>query len=212
MPNAETPQSRRLSHASIGMLALMLSGCHSAMTTPTPHDAASPRIPAPDRRYTGTVADWPLFFKHHQFAVACFDTQSCKVEYGEFEFGSDRPTPAADSLGSESYDATMIGHYGPVPRVAPPAHVHWRCKNGAEIDAEIDIGEIFKDGLIRHNVRREDIAEDISLGSTHVILEVDDRTINVYTRTMIPLKEPRDPANPHSDFRDDLIKVYSRTY
>lgn len=206
------PHPYRVFHASIGMLVLTLSGCYSAMPTPTPHDVAPSTIPAPDRRYTGTVADWPLFFKHHQFAVACFDTQTCKVEYGDFEFGSDQPTPSAASLSPERYDAAMTGHFGPVPRQAPPARVVWRCRNGSQLQAYVDIDDIFRDGLIRHNVRREEIPEQISLGNTHVILEVDDRTINVYTRTMIPLKEPRNPANPHSDFRDDLIKVFSRTY
>ena len=44
------------------------------------------------------------------------------------------------------------------------------------------------------------------------ILEVNDRTINVYMRDMIALRKPQFPDRPHSDFRNDLIKVFSRTY
>jgi hypothetical protein len=43
-------------------------------------------------------------------------------------------------------------------------------------------------------------------------VEVDDRTINVYMRTHIPLKEPSIRGNPYSDFDDELIRVFSQHY
>jgi hypothetical protein len=61
-------------------------------------------------------------------------------------------------------------------------------------------------------VAREDIPEGVSIGSTHILLEIDDRTINVLTRTMIPTREPQIPGNRFSTFRDDLIKVDSKRY
>ena len=187
------------------LFALSLSGCSSAMNTPTAQDAA------PDRPYTGTVADWPLFFRHLYFQTLCFETQWCSIRYSGFEFGNDGPTSSAPSFPDE-YENVLGALYGPVPRTVPPAQVRWRSKDGSELQAEVDIAEIFRDGLIRHNVKREDIPEEIGIGNTHIILEIDDRTINVYTRTHIPLRHLRIPGNRYSDFANDLIKVYSHTY
>ncbi|MDM0052216.1 hypothetical protein [Variovorax sp. J22R115] len=45
-----------------------------------------------------------------------------------------------------------------------------------------------------------------------IILEVNDRTINVYMRAHISTKELQVPGNRYSDFRNDLIKAFSQTY
>jgi hypothetical protein len=167
---------------------------------------------APNRPYTGTVADWPLFFNHLQFGVACFDTQGCEVTYHQFEFGTPATTKPLAEWAPQAYDRLMTASYGPVPRTSPPAQVRWRCKDGTPLEAEVDIAAIFADGAIRHEVPREDIPEEVSMGSTHVLVEVEDRTINVYTRTMIPTKREQIPGNRFSAFRNDLIKVYSKTH
>ena len=158
------------------------------------------------------MADWPLFFTHQQFGVVCFDTQTCRVVYNDFEFGNPAPTGPASALTPQAYDAALNASYGPVARTTPPAEVVWRSKDGSELRTELDIAAIFADGAIRHQVPREDIPEGISMGTTHVLIEVNDRTVSVYTRTMIPTKREQIPGNKHSAFRDDLIKVYSRTY
>jgi hypothetical protein len=199
--------SSRLLNASAALLCFSsVAGCQPSMTTQTSSPASA------ERTYTGTVQDWPLFFKHHDFGVACFDTQSCLVRYNGFEFGTPEQTRPASALSKQEYNAALTARYGPVARMAAPATVSWTSKAGDKLQAEVDIAEIFKDGLIRHDTPREDIAEDVSMGATHVLLEVNDRTVKVLTRTMIPLKQPRDPQNPNSDFRDDLIEVYSHTY
>ena len=88
----------------------------------------------------------------------------------------------------------------------------WRSKDGTLHEAEIDIGEIFKDQLIRHNVSHEDASDPATDGMPRIILEVNDRTINVYMRATMWLKQPRFPEKPLSDSQRDLIKVFSRTY
>jgi hypothetical protein len=160
----------------------------------------------------GTVAEWPLAFKRHLFGAVCFDTRGCEVIYDDRDHGTAADTPSVSSLPLQRYNALMLADYGDLPNFAAPAKLRWRSKDGSEHIAEIDLAEVFKDGLIRHKTAREDIAEDVSMGFTHVILEIDDRTVSVYSRTMIPTKREQVPGNPHSFFRDDLIKVYSRTY
>jgi hypothetical protein len=204
------PRGRRSAMAmAIVAFAQMISGCHPAMTSPVPHNAPAAAV---DASPSGTVADWPLTFKRHLFGAVCFDTRGCSVIYDGRDHGTTADTPSVSSLPPGRFDALMIARYGDLPNFPAPAQLRWRAKDGTELTAEVDLGEIFGDGLIRHNVAREDIAKGVSMGFTHVLIEVNDRTVNVYTRTLIPTDREQVPGNKHSHFRDDLIKVHSRSY
>jgi len=196
----------------VALSAPSLAGCQPAMTDSPPHTPAV--AGTPDRKYTGTVADWPLFFVSHTFGAACYSTYGCKVRYNDFlhvDDGDDELKPSSESLGSRYPDVLGGGYLG-VRNFPPPVEVDWRSLDGSAHHARIDIGELFADGLVRHDVAREDIPERIGISEPEIILEVNNRTINVYMRTHIPLKAPRTPGNPYSDFNNDLMKVFSRTY
>lgn len=201
--------SRRFRYGSaLVAVSLVLTGCSAAMTS-TPASERSAGI----RDAHGV--EWPLKFKSHYFGAACFNTQSCIVLYRDFPHGAtnERPSPSVESTG-RSLDQLLVASRGPIPNFPPPAKVTWSSKDGASHEAHIDIAQIFRDELIRHNLTREDIP-DSTLASDHspgIILEVNDRTINVYMRAHISTKELQEPGNRYSDFRDDLIKVFSRSY
>lgn len=189
-------------------VSLALTGCSAAMTS-TP---ASERSPG---HHDAAGVEWPLKFKSHYFGAACFNTRSCIVLYRDFPHGAmhEGLSPSVESTG-RSLDQLLTASRGPIPNFPPPAKVTWRSKDGAPHEAHVDIGEIFRDELIRHNLAREEIP-DSTLASDHspgIILEVNDRTINVYMRAHISTKELQEPGNRYSDFRDDLIKVFSRSY
>lgn len=204
------PRGRRSAMAmAIAAFVQMISGCHPAMTSPLTHNAADSAV---DRSLAGTVADWPLTFKRHLFGAVCFDTHGCSVLYDGRDHGTSADTPSVSSLPPGRFDALMIARYGDLPNFPAPVQLRWHAKDGTELTAEVDLAEIFRDGLVRHNLAREDLAEGVSLGFTHVLLEVNDRTVTVYTRTLIPTRYEQVPGNRHSNFRDDLIKVYSRSY
>jgi hypothetical protein len=177
----------------------------------------SPPTSSPDSSdgsYSNVNPEWPLKFRAHYFSVSTYSTYDCKVMYGgvprvydsEVELQS-----SSEDLG-EKYPNNMTARMGPIPNFPPPAKVTWRSKDGTSHEAEIDIGNIFRDQLIRHNVAREDATDVPTSGTPGIILEVNDRTINVYMRSMIATKELQKPGNRHSDFRNDLIKVFSQTY
>jgi hypothetical protein len=204
---ARVKTSRFSPYALAGLFGLLLAaGCLPVMSALLSASDASKRA------YTGAVADWPLFFIRHLFGAVCFDTHGCEVLYAGFDHGADKDTPSASSFSPERRRALMVASYGDLPNFPAPARLRWRSKDRSEHTTVIDFAEIFRDGLIRHAVAREDIAEGVSMGFTHVLLEIDDRTVNVYSRTMIPTKREQTPGNRHSFFRDDLIKVYSQTY
>lgn len=162
----------------------------------------------------GSTAEWPLRFQRHRFGGFCFDTYACSIVYNGFPHGNDNAdvvSASTESFGA-AYPKRMKAAHLDIANFPQPAEVKWRSKDKSEHQASIDIGAIFKDQLIRHQVAREDLAQDVSLNDPEIILEVNDRTINVYMRSMIPLNKPLDPANPHSDFRADLIRVFSQSY
>ncbi len=181
------------------------------MTTPP---ASADKTPIPDN--SNYPARWPLRFKAHYFGVATYSTYGCEVTYGgrgRAEDPQDELQSSSESLG-DKYPDNMKAGWGPIRNFPPPAKVTWRSKDGTPLEAEVDIGEIFKDELIRHNLTKEDIPLPTLAGdhTPGIILEVNDRTINVYMRMHLSAKELQVPGNKYSDFRNDLIKVYSRTY
>lgn len=190
----------------LATLALAFStGCSSAMNPTTDTRTAS------DTRDEQPMWEWPLRFTSHSFSAGCFDVQSCTFTYAGLPYGGDRPWPSVASYGRPFEKLFDSLHHG-IRNFPPPAKITWRSKDGTPLYAEVDMAEIFRDQLIRHNLRREEIANTTNMFSTDIILEVNDRTINVYMRAHISTKELQEPGNPYSNFRDDLIKVYSRTY
>ena len=191
-------------------LFLALTGCQSAMST-----SSNPPVGAHSADTSSSSrTEWPLKFGVHYFDAFCYSTYGCKVLYRGM-LRADDPDDvlqlSSDSLGSKYPDNLSAG-MGPIPNFPAPAKVTWRSKDGTSHEAKIDIGEIFKNQLILHSVAREDATENATDGMPGIILEVNDRTINVYMRATIWLKRPRFPDRPHSDFQDELVKVYSRTY
>jgi hypothetical protein len=161
---------------------------------------------------------WPLKFTRHNFEAACHNTQRCSVVYDRdqftrrYEFEASGPPPAGD------WKQRWTAGTGVDKCFPPPAQVDWISLDGTEHHARIDIGAMFKDRLVRHNVPREDIPEGwlaanaIDPVSIHVLMEINDRTITVYTRAHVATKSLRVPGNDYSNYRNDLIEVWTHTY
>ena len=199
--------SRRSRYGSALMaVSLALTGCSAAMSSTA---ATSPTAHEPD-----DGVEWPLKFKAHYFGAHCFSTYGCKVHYRGMlraDDPEDELAPTSEALG-DKYPHILSARMGPIPNFPPPAKVSWRAKDGTPLEAEVDIGEIFRDELIRHHVAREDATPNATSGAPGIILEVNDRTINVYMRAHISTRELQQPDNRYSNFRADLIKVFNRTY
>ncbi len=191
-------------------LSLALTGCQSAMPS---FKAPSPTSEHSSASHNSATVEWPLKFQVHYFDAYCFSTYGCKVLYHNMPRVRDPDDKLkASSQSLENYPDLLTAGMGPIPNFPSPAKVTWRSKDGIAHETDIDIGEIFKDQLIRHNVAREDVTENATDGMPGIVLEVNDRTINVYMRANIWLKHPRFQDRPHSDYQHDLIKVFSRTY
>ncbi|MEV8520540.1 hypothetical protein ABZR86_12160 [Dyella marensis] len=157
----------------------------------------------------------PLHFKRHNFEAQCYDTIGCSVAYNgryQVQKGADEvspPKPAGDNR--KAWGSTELG----IRNFPAPAEVRWKSKDGSAHEAQVDIARIFKDELIWHKVPKAEMAdfyEGPVAGAPDIYLEVDDRTINVYTAMFIPTRNEQIPGNKDSDFRKDIFLVWSKTY
>lgn len=93
-----------------------------------------------------------------------------------------------------------------------PAIIEWHSKDGAYHKATIDIEKIFSNGKILHNANPADIPPNAYIFSPDIIIVVNDRNISVYMKAHIPLKRPRIPPRPLSNFVDEAVLAFSTDY
>lgn len=184
--------------------ALTVTGCQGMATTqgftPSQHASAQP----------GPLTEFPLRFLRHNFGIATYAVQAYSVVYANRPYtGGARP--AREEVHPNAFKNTSAGHLM-IRNFPPPAVVKWTSRDGMPLEAEVDIGRIFKDELVRYEAPRDEISDRTPAINPDIVLEINDRTINVYMRAFLSLKAPRTPGNPHSDYRRDLVLAWSETY
>lgn len=209
MRSSPRSSPRALVLAAVIACPALLTGC-PAMSTPD-------RPPAPVD--AGAQWEWPLRFTKHSIGVFCFDTYGCRARYGNAWQIQDDPEyrrPASGSIHPDYRRMLKAGHVG-LRNFPEPMELSWRSADGTAHEARLDIGRIFRDELVRHNVARKDIMVDTTaLGadqmSPEIVVEVNDRTVRVYMRAYIPLKREQIPGNRYSNFADDLVLVETKNF
>lgn len=203
--------TRRLSPRAPGpllaVLTLAFAGCTVAMSSQFDPETIPPG-------HTNVINHWPLVFTAHRFGWSCYSTYGCQVHYAGLypgEWDDDHLRPSSASLGSRYPGEVLRGGAGPIPNFPKPAIVEWRAADGTRLKTEVDIGEIFSDQRVLHRVTQEEAGRTYN-PLPEIILEVNDRTINVYMRTRVSTRSLQDPTNPHSAARIELIKASSKTY
>jgi len=150
-------------------------------------------------------------FSSHKFSAYCFDTLKCRVLYnGRYDISDQGPSRALTDAIRKNLDASWLG----IPNFPPPARVTWVAKDGTEHQADVDIAKIFEDQIVLYSQELDvyDVPLDRRFLDPGIVLVVDNRTINVYMKAMIPLLHPTIPDNQYSDFRKDLVLAFSQDY
>lgn len=190
---------------SLLLATALMTGCRAAMSNP------ADRIQPPPE-----TLSVPLKFGGHNFEALCFNTIGCKVFYnGRYQHHDEPdvrspPPPSPDYL-SKVWGSVEIG----IDNFPPPAEVHWKSLDGSTHEAKVDMHKIFKDELIWHKTPKADMADFYRgpfAGAPDIYLEINDRTINVYMAMFIPTRTEQTPGNKNSDYRNDLILVWTNTY
>ena len=190
--------------AAILAIVLTTTGCQGmAMTQGT---APASNVDAS----SGPLTEWPLRFKGHNFGIATYAVQEYTVLYANRPY-SGGPRPAREDVHPNSFEAVGASHIM-IRNFPPPAVAKWTSRDGTRLEADVDIGEIFKDELVLYAAPREEISDRTPSINPDIVMEINDRTVNVYMRAFLALKAPRFKDRPHSDYRRDLVLAWSRTY
>ncbi|MEO8000864.1 MAG: hypothetical protein ABI644_03235 [Arenimonas sp.] len=153
----------------------------------------------------------PFTFRGHNFGAHCFDTIGCKVFYANRYVVLDEEDRKAPSPKNADFYVKLSASDLDIPNFPSPAVVNWKSKDGTSHKAEVDIAKIFSDHIIRHNVAKEDLPTETiaTLDNPDIVLVVNDRTINVYMRATMYLKDT--PTRKRAQ-RDDMILSFTQTY
>lgn len=174
-----------------------LSGCH-AMSSP--QEAGMELAVKID-------TSKPIRFSTHSFGAHCFGGAGCRVQYSGRLIRS-RP----DSESNPSVPTTDLGqlivapHIG-IPNFPAPASVSWTSEAGSSLHALVDIGAIFEDQLVRHDVPTAELPRFLySEIEPEILIVVRDRQLDVFMRARIPI------VSEGGGVRKELVLVDSRTY
>jgi hypothetical protein len=194
--------------------ALVSSSCASTPSTPGTPMNPTDELPA----YMQPVKEWPLRFKAHSFSVMTYDTWGAEVVYaGRLRTQDDDDVLQRSSASyGPDWQRGWGGTYGDILNFPPPAQLKWRSKDGTPLEAEIDIGAIFSDEVIRHEVSREEMAylpDGKYESEPAIILEINDRTVHVYMQSTIPLRRRIEIQGVmRNDHRAEPVLVKTYTY
>lgn len=193
---------RRRRSAPILVLALLAAGSPVAMSaeirafTPPP-ETYETRLP----------------FATHSFAAYCYNTLSCSVVYNNRQFApfaTDTPRPAPKS--ADYRDNWSGGHLG-IRNFPSAIVVKWISLDGVKHDATIDLAQVFPDALVWHKVRRSDMRHfydgPVVPFGPEIVVEVNDRAVNVYTKMSVPTKIEQIPGKALSHFRADRFLAWT---
>jgi hypothetical protein len=162
---------------------------------------------------------WPLRFDSFSFDAMCHHTLRCAVIFSRQHQLPERADiePSGEPFSPDWKQRWTAGfHVSPEDVFRSPVEVRWTAMDGVARTVVIDLEKIFPERLILHNAKQEDVKDGWGLSNhsrrVEILLEVDDRTINIYMRGWVLLKERRDPENPASDSLRDLMLAWTKTY
>jgi hypothetical protein len=167
---------------------------------------------------------WPLRFYTFDFGAHCWNTLACSLVFCGREFGTrkhesgqhfDHPSGPRPNMDHWHGSSRFVGFYDPIPGV----EAEWVALDGSPHRVTVDLETIFKDRLILHRVPKEEIPADwlptcaIDPISPSLLVEVDDRTINVYMNAAVVTCDPNDPSDMKKrKTRRDLMLAWTHTY
>lgn len=192
---------------SAATIFLLLTGCHTAMSTPS--DTTTKQHMAPN--------EFPLKFFDHSFARHCYNTLACKVIYNNYDFDLlDAGTASGPPPSPDYRDDWWPASHGGIRNFPAPAEVSWTSLDGVTHEAKVDMEAIFKNKHVLYKVPNPEIRDGIFpqgiVAGPSIFLEVNNRTINVYMAAMIPTRAEQIPGNKDSDYRVDVVLAWTHTY
>ena len=162
---------------------------------------------------------WPLRFNSHSFGARHYNTLRCRIIYDNYSFTRLTGDEPKGGPYSPDWKDDWSGGYTPYRSdLLTPVEIAWTSLDGSEHATTVDLDAIFKGSLVLHDVKREDVPVGwlAAWGKdplpVHILLEVNDRAVNVYFKAHVTTIDEQEPGNPRSHHRKDLILAWTHTY
>lgn len=182
--------------------------------TPSPSGVVPAHVPTLPNGVVNIDTRKPIPFDRHKFGAASYQTYGCKVRYAGL-LVLDEPDDVLQIASSTVPRYPDVLHAGilDIRNFPLPAQVSWRDKDGNPHEARVDIAAIFRDQVVLHKVPHAQLPPVLTAPVfPEIILEINDSTIRVWMRAFVPTTVLQEPGNRLSNYRDDVVLAYSKTY
>jgi hypothetical protein len=163
--------------------------------------------------HSGTIGmNKGLKFSTHDFGILCYGgITNLKLVYAGSPHKLCTKSPGREKLPSDEKRGPgfLSGSYH---AFAGPVEMEWNARDGKNLTHTIDLDEVFKDRIVLHTADPALVYKDnpISSGQPTIVVEVNDRTVNVYMEVGLILvrADPTDTGRDHSIY---FTRAYSKT-
>lgn len=158
------------------------------------------------------ASDNDLTFDTHVLNVQVYSASDLHLEYAgtshDLSWGelAREKTPQDESR----YPNGKSGSYR---TFAGPVRIEWRSRDGSRHSHLLNLDDVFKDRKVLHTEKPERIYQPMPItgGEPTIIIEINDRSVNVYLFAAIQLISD-DPGSLVRDQRDHFTLAYSKTF
>ena len=161
---------------------------------------------------TMAAEDDVLKFQSHDLNLQIYSAGDFRLLYAgsPHEIAIGRTAREKTAEDEKRYPGFTSGDY---QAFAGPVEMEWRSKDGTLFKHTLDLNSIFNDKKILHDENPADIYKPMPILGRQptIIIEVNDRTVNVYMFTSIQLI-PKDPNAARRNRRDHRVLAYSQTF
>jgi hypothetical protein len=155
-----------------------------------------------------TAAD--LKFQRHNLALNCYSAGDMRVTYAHQLHTAYSGKMAREKRPED--DKRLPSSIIDFRAFEGPLKVEWRSRDGESHLVVLELDDIFKDKVVLHREDPQRIDESMPMipSNPTIVIEVNDRTLNVYMDVDIAL-HPTDPNARARDMRRNRTLAYSKT-
>lgn len=167
---------------------------------------------------------WPLWFTNYSFGARCYNTLKCSILFSKSQHSVHENEPSGQPYSADWKEDWRAGYSTAASDeefmrkgFPTPIMIDWTALDGKERQVDIDLNEIFPHHEIIHNVPKEVVREYWATKERRnlwILLEVNDRTISIYSKIRIPTTVLADPENDPTRIvsHTDLMLVWTKTF
>lgn len=156
--------------------------------------------------------DNTLTFKTHDLRVELYSASDLHLVYAG---SSHLLSPGELARDKTLQDDTKYsgGTSGSYVAFAGPAQLKWRSRDGVQHSCTLNLDEVFGDRRVLHTEDPMRIYKPMPItgGEPTIVIEVIDRTVNVYMFAALQLI-PTDPTAVRRDEREHRTLAYSKSF